>query len=83
MVIARLENLQSSFVLQVGHFDLLLQFDVFLLALVKLHDLDALLLHQTSLLDVELFFGLMYTKCLLVLYGADLGNGLYVNPTLI
>ena len=81
MVIARLENLQSSFVLQVGHFDLLLQFDVFLLALVKLHDLDALLLNQTSLLDVELFLGLIYK-----VFGGFVWSRsemVYVNPSLI
>ena len=58
MIVARLEHFQSGLVLQIRHFDLLLQFDVLLLSLVEFHDFDALLLHQTTLLDVEFLFRL-------------------------
>ena len=58
MVVTRLEHTETRFILQIRHLNLLLQLDMFLLALVKLHDLDSLLLHQTSFLDVELFLRL-------------------------
>ena len=58
MIIARLEHTETRFVLQIGHLDLLLQLDMFLFSFVKLHDFDSLLLHQATLLDVELFLRL-------------------------
>lgn len=51
-------NLEAGLVQHVGRLDLLLQFHLLLLLLVVLHDLEALLLHQTSLLNVELLLGL-------------------------
>lgn len=58
VVVTRLEHSETRLILQIRHLNLLLQLDMFLLALVKLHDLDSLLLHQTSFLDVELFLRL-------------------------
>ena len=58
MVVAGFEHTETRFVLQIGHLDLLLQLDMFLFSFVKLHDFDSLLLHQTTLLDVELFLRL-------------------------
>lgn len=51
-------HLQTGLVQHVRGLDLLLQLDLLLLLLVVLHDLEALLLHQAALLDVELLLGL-------------------------
>ena len=58
MVVTGFEHTETRFVLQIGHLDLLLQLDMFLFSFVKLHDFDSLLLHQATLLDVELFLRL-------------------------
>merc|ERR1719397_1931707 len=55
MVVTMLQNLQPGRVEHVAALDLLLQVHLLLLPLIVLHDLQPLLLDQSSFLNVELF----------------------------